>query len=594
MGQAVVNQDTLVVAESNDYQDILEQIVLVKKTTANFPILDLEQDNTAFVVFEELEEWRRLIRRYRDDLILDGAKLEDLAMPKNIEHLVIIGDSTTLNNGELWNSWKGISTSVVFLGAEQSVDSCLLTRVDDFLLLSSDSNVAKDLGVQAIFGAVDITGRLQADVSSQFKKDTGITQLADGKLRYSPAEYIGLNGQFIKHNVDSIVNQAINLGAFPGCRVLVSIKGHVVFNESYGYHTYNKRIRVRQHDVYDLASVTKITGPLPLIMKAVDERLIELDQPFANYWEDWKGGLFHRSNKETLTFREVLAHQARLMPYINYYPMTLKDKAYNPKWYSILPHDSTAFKIDDNVYLSSSFKKKLYKAIRKSPLLDEAKYKYSGLSYMLYPELLTNVFNQDYEQILYDSIYKPLGASSLCYNPINRVNTSRLVPTEHDRYFRKKELKGWVHDEAAAIMGGVSGNAGLFSSADDLAKVMQMYLNKGTYAGKDYISKATFDEFTKVQYPDNENRRGAGFDKPLFGNDTLSIDDSYPAPSVSSSSYGHSGFTGTFVWIDPEYELVYIFLSNRVYPTRENPLIYRMNVRPSIQQIFYDALKKGD
>ena len=250
--------------------------------------------------------------------------------------------------------------------------------------------------------------------------------------------------------------------------------------------------------------------------------------------------------------------------------------------------------IDRHLYLSTEFKKEIYKAIRRSPLLDEAKYKYSGLSYIIYPQLLSDLFNDEYETILYRNFYERLGASSLCYRPLDKIETDRIVPTEYDSLYRKHQIKGWVHDEAAAVMGGVSGNAGLFASADDLAKLMQMYLQKGSYAGIRYISEETFNEFTKVQYPDNDNRRGAGFDKPLFGNDTLSIADSYPAPGVSDLSFGHSGFTGTFVWVDPAYDLIYIFLSNRVYPTRDNPLIYRMNVRPSIQQVFYEEVKKSE
>ena len=295
-----------------------------------------------------------------------------------------------------------------------------------------------------------------------------------------------------------------------------------------------------------------------------------------------------------MTLREVLAHQARLTPYINYYPWLLDDGRLKDKYFHLSPSDKYSLKIDNNLYLSASFKKKVYKAIRKSPLLDEKKYKYSGLSYMIYPQLLSDLFLANYETLLYTEFYNPLGSSSMCYNPLGKVNHNRIVPTENDTNFRNKQIKGLVHDEAAAVMGGISGNAGLFSSADDLAKLMQMYLNKGSYAGRQYISETVFDEFTRVQYADNGNRRGAGFDKPLFGNDTLSIKESYPAPGVSPESFGHSGFTGTFVWVDPQYQLVYIFLSNRVYPTRNNRLIYQMNVRPSIQQIFYDAIKEKE
>ena len=576
------------------YQDVCRDIVLVKKQNSNFPIKDLTLHRKVFIAFDSIKAWKTDVWRYQACPVLDANKLNcrQLMTESKVEHVILLFDSTRPFNVSLLDSLSGISKSMVFFGPRSHIDTSLITGVDDFLFIPTNTAIARDLGVQAVFGAIDISGQLKSDISDRFVKGTGIHILANGRLRYLPAESVGVSGIRIRQKVDSIVNAAMRAGAFPGCRVLTAVKGNVIFNRAYGYHTFEKRVAVKMHDVYDLASVTKVTGPLPLIMKACDMGLIDLDRPFSAYWKDWQSKLFHRSNKSEMTFREVLAHQARLIPYINYYPMTLKDGHYNTKWYTLMPRDSDDIKIDQHLYLSHKFKKKLYTCIRKSPLLPEVEYKYSGLSFMLYPELLSRIFEQDYETVLYDSVYKPLGASSLCYNPLEKINTSRIVPTEFDCYFRKKQIKGLVHDEAAAIIGGVSGNAGLFATADDLAKVMQMYLNKGSYAGKTYISEEIFDDFTKVQYPENGNRRGAGFDKPVFGNDTLSVEDGYPAPSVSAESYGHSGFTGTFVWIDPKYDLVYIFLSNRVYPTRDNPLIYRMNVRTSIQQIFYDTLNQ--
>ena len=590
---------TNIIADSciyGQFEELCRDIVLLKKQSDNFPIEDLIKDKVAFVVFSQIEEWRNYIWRYQHLPIFDGNKdnYQYLILKENVNHIIILSSEERDFDVSKLDSLNDIKKSIIFLGNHKRIDLSVTNKFNDIIFVPTNSSVARDVSVQAIFGAIDIKGVLKSNISDEFQKGFGIECESIGRLRYLPPESIGMCGIDIHPKVDSIVHNAILNGAFPGCRVFVAVKGNVIFNEAYGYHTYNKRIKVQLHDVYDLASVTKITGPLPLIMKACDEQLINLDAPFSDYWEDWKGKLFHRSNKEALIFREILAHQARLTPYINYFPITLKDKEYNTKWYSLLPTDQKDIRIDQNLYLSGKIKKEVYKAIRKSPLLEDSRYKYSGLSFMIYPELLTQFFEIPYENALYNSFCKPLGASSLRYNPIGKVDDSRIVPTEFDQYFRKKQIKGLVHDEAAAIMGGVSGNAGLFSTADDLAKMMQMYLNKGVYAGKTYISKKTFEDFVKVQFPENENRRGAGFDKPLFGNDTLSIKDSYPAPSVSPESFGHSGFTGTFVWLDPKYEMVYIFLSNRVYPTRENSLIYRMNVRPSIQQIFYDALDGVD
>jgi CubicO group peptidase (beta-lactamase class C family) len=226
--------------------------------------------------------------------------------------------------------------------------------------------------------------------------------------------------------------------------------------------------------------------------------------------------------------------------------------------------------------------------------LPEKKYKYSGLSYMIYPQMLSELYNADYTDELYRDFFESLGATTTRYTPLEYFSRFRILPTERDSNYRKELVWGYVHDEAAAVMGGISGNAGLFSNANDLAKLMQMYLNGGSYGGKHYISKDVLDEFTKVQYPENDNRRGMGFDKPLFNNSSYTLENSYPAPGVSQESFGHSGFTGIFVWMDPENELLYIFMSNRVYPTRNNGLIYKLNIRPSVHQVFYDEMSKSD
>jgi len=591
------NTDSVIVCPGNElyqsYLDKMEDMVLLKKQSSSFPVVDLETNRIAFIAYNHIDEWTRYIRRYQDLPVIDGNQVQDLIKQSRFDHVIVLCDSLSRVNASVLDSLGDVETSLVLFERPDSLVQLDQTKcADNVLLLPDYSPIARDLSVQAIFGALDINGQLGAVISNKKISGSDYQHISNGRLQYLPPESVGISSLGVQHKVDSIVQQAIHAGAFPGCRILVAIKGKVIFNQAYGHHTYNKRVAVQQHDVYDLASVTKITGPLPLIMKACDSGLIQLDAPFSDYWHDWKRSLFHRSNKDTLTFRQVLAHQARLRSYINYYPMTLKDGRYSSKWYSLLPSDKYSIKIDQNLYLSHTFKKEIYKVIRKSHLRSKAEYTYSGLSYMIYPELLSQLYETSYEKALYDTFYKPLGASSLTYNPLEKISESRIVPTEVDSHFRKRQIKGLVHDEAAAIMGGVSGNAGLFSTADDLAKLMQMYLNKGTYAGRTYISETTFNDFIKVQFPDNNNRRGAGFDKPLFGNDTLSIQDSYPAPAVSPESFGHSGFTGTFVWIDPKCDMVYIFLSNRVYPTRENPLIYQMNVRPSIQQIFYDALEQ--
>jgi CubicO group peptidase (beta-lactamase class C family) len=246
-------------------------------------------------------------------------------------------------------------------------------------------------------------------------------------------------------------------------------------------------------------------------------------------------------------------------------------------------------KITDNLFLHKKYKKRIYKAICKSPVSEVKEYKYSGLAFYLFPEMVSEMTGMDYETYLKKEIYEPLGATTLTYNPQRFFSNDRIIPTERDTFFRHVQIHGTVHDEGAIMMGGVSANAGLFGTANDLAKLAQMYLNGGSYGGKQIIAKESIEEFTKYQYPENENRRGLGFDKPLLEYD---YEKSSVAKDASPSSYGHSGYTGTFVWVDPEYELIYIFFSNRVFPTRNNRKIYEMNVRPNIHQVIYDSIKK--
>ena len=236
----------------------------------------------------------------------------------------------------------------------------------------------------------------------------------------------------------------------------------------------------------------------------------------------------------------------------------------------------------------------MYRKINRSKVSATKKYKYSGLSFLLYPEIISKITKTDYSDYLQQNFYGPIKASTLGFRPKTKNYKNLIVPTEIDSIFRKSITKSWVHDENAALLGGVSGNAGLFGTALDLAKVMQMYCNFGFYNGKRYISENTLKEFTKTQYPENDNRRGLGFDKPLIGNANLPINKSYPAPQVSPESFGHSGFTGTFVWADPKNNLVFIFLSNRVYPTRNNRNIYNLNIRPLVQQVFYKAIQNKE
>lgn len=390
--------------------------------------------------------------------------------------------------------------------------------------------------------------------------------------------------------VDSIMRTAIRQHAFPGAQLLVAQNNRIIFHRAYGYHTYDSIQQVGLNDVYDLASVTKIVGPLLGIMKLYEDGQLDLDRPFSQYWRSWRS----RKDKKDITLRELLAHQAGLEPYIVFLNRVMKKGRLKNRFVKKKPGRRYSRNAFDSMYIKNGFYRKVFRIIKRSKVSPEKKYIYSGLASLIYPQLIENISGEPYTDYLNKQFYGPLECSTLVYNPPNR-NGKNIVPTEFDSIFRKSLVKGWVHDENAALLGGISGNAGLFGSARDLAVLMQMLVQKGTYAGKQFLKKETISEFIKVQYPENNNRRGLGFDKPLPGNDTLSLSQAYPAPEVSPSSFGHSGFTGTFVWADPENQLVFIFLSNRVYPTRMNRNLYNLNIRPALQQVFYKAINsKGE
>ena len=405
------------------------------------------------------------------------------------------------------------------------------------------------------------------------------------ELSYGNPSEVGLDSVFITTKVDSIMTLAIREEAFPGAELLVAKQGKIIFHQAYGYHTYDSIQRVSMDDLYDLASVTKITGPLPAIMKLVDEGKLKLDVPFSTYWKPWQ----NIKDKKDITLREILAHQAGLTPYIVFLNKVIKKNGKLKRRF-IRPKQNSRFRLEayDGLFVRKNFNEKMYRMINKSAV-GEKKYTYSGLTFLIFPKLIEQLTGQSYESYLTQNFYAPLGATTLGFRPKTKNYPNKIVPTEIDTFFRKTLTQGWVHDENASLLGGISGNAGLFATANDMAKVMQMYMQFGNYGGKRYISEKTVKEFIRVQYPENKNRRGLGFDKPLLANDTLSIKDAYPAPQASPESFGHSGFTGTFVWADPKNQLVFIFLSNRVYPSRTHRKLYSLHIRTALQSVFYEA-----
>jgi CubicO group peptidase (beta-lactamase class C family) len=389
--------------------------------------------------------------------------------------------------------------------------------------------------------------------------------------------------QLIK-TLDSIIWDSIDSMAFPGAQLYVYHGDSVLHHTSYGYHTYDKKRRVENHHVYDLASVTKVSSGLPLLMKLVDKGKFDIDLPAKTYIPDWE-----KSNKSAITFREILAHQAGLSPYIVFWEKTIKDNGdFKRRTFKNKQSKRFPTAITDSLFLHKKYVNRMKDEIKKSEM-GGPKYRYSGLSFLRQPDIIESIIEADFEQQLYVNIYDPIGIDRLRYNPQEHFSLTEIVPTEIDTLFRKTLVHGYVHDEAAAMLKGISCNAGLFGNAESVGKLFRMYLDYGNWNGDQIISEKTMREFTRYQYPENDNRRGLGFDKPLQEYNEQSA---YVAKSASPSSFGHSGFTGTFVWADPVYDLVFVLMSNRVYPYRSQRKLYTMNIRPKLHQAVYDWLFK--
>ncbi|WP_317195473.1 glycoside hydrolase family 3 N-terminal domain-containing protein [Rufibacter psychrotolerans] len=464
-----------------------------------------------------------------------------------------------------------------------------LTRFEDIekahgvLAAYQENELTQDVAAQIIFGGVGAKGKLPVNVSNSFRIGDGLRTEGGLRLAYTQPEAVGLRSEDFA-GIDTLVNEAIRAKGTPGAQVLVAKNGKVIYYKSFGYHTYENQTPVQNTDLYDLASVTKITTALAAYMKLNGEGRFDVDKTLGEYLP-----LMKESNKANLKYRDILTHQARLKSWIPFWREELKKNGELKS--SVFSPDSSAkfpIRVAKNLFIHKDHAQEIYKQIKESPLNEKPGYVYSDLSFILAPLVVKNITGEDFESYLKKNIYKPLGATTLTFNPYKSYPLSRIVPTEVDTLFRKQLLHGTVHDEGAAMLGGISGHAGLFGNANDLAKVMQLYLNDGIYAGKRIIADNVVSTFSKCQFcPDNY--RALGFDRPskpgtVNGN---------AAQSAPAESFGHTGFTGIYSWVDPVNDLVYIFLSNRVHPTRESSVLSKLNTRTKVMQVVYDAMAKA-
>ncbi len=352
------------------------------------------------------------------------------------------------------------------------------------------------------------------------------------------------------------------------------------YHKAFGHHTFERKKEVKLTDVYDVASLTKILATLPLLMQEVDQGKMNFDATLGALSPQFKG-----TNKAELTFKEVLSHQAGITPWIPFYKETLREKDAKRlrKFYRSKASKRFSIEVAKGIYGKSSLGQDQFEVLVQSDLIDKG-YHYSDLPLIFMQHILEERYNISLSDLANSRIFSPLGLTATSFNVHKKMPLDRIVPSEVDDYFRQQELRGYVHDMTAALQGGVSGHAGLFSNALEVATIMQMYLQKGQYAGKQFFSSATFDAFNQCYYCPEENRRGIGLDKPQLWGGGMAFD------GISPKSFGHAGFTGTYAWADPETGIVFVFLSNRTYPSAENRTLIDQSIRPRMLKLVHDAI----
>lgn len=453
-------------------------------------------------------------------------------------------------------------------------------RFDALIMGYEEVEFTERLCAELIFGGATSKGKLAFTVPGFFKAGDGIDIGEPLRFKYVLPEEVNIASAALTQ-IDTIVNNAIMQHATPGCQILVAKEGKVFYQKSFGSTTYENKIQIDNSFVYDIASVTKISASVLALMKLYEAGKIQLDSSLGYYLPELKG-----SNKEKLILRDILTHQAKLKAWIPFWKNTMEKGEWKTSLYCKSPSAKFSTPVADSLYILNSYRDSIFATITKSDLEVQKKYLYSDLGYYYFKEIIEKL-SSDSLQNYVGKIYNQLGMSTSGYLPKNKIELNKIVPTEYDMSFRKQLVQGYVHDQGAALLGGVGGHAGLFSDANDLAKLMQMYLNNGTYGGERYLETSTLNTFTDCQFCDDGNRRAIGFDKP----EPNTQKESPCCSCVSMLSFGHTGFTGTMVWMDPVSKLVYVFLSNRVYPDADNKKLVQLGVRTRVQEVIYDALK---
>ena len=578
------------------YETLLESAITVVKNKNNvLPLRDLQTKTIAYVAlgddigspfYDELKKYTKIHH-------IKAEKLDGLISKLQNYNTVILGFHKS--NVNPWKGYKFNQKELAWLYEIARTNTVILDvfarpyalndlktieNIEGIVMSYQNSKIAQEKSAQVIFGAIGSKGKLPVSAGPNFPVGTGESLNSLMNLSYGLPEHVGMDSELLKR-LDSIAEYAVDNRMTPGIQLLVARKGKVVYNKNFGYHTYDKKNKVDFDDVYDVASLTKILATLPILMELEGQGSVSLNAKLGALMPYFKD-----SNKKDVTIKKMLSHYAQLRPWIPFYYATLDSvtKKPDPKYYRTKQQKGFNIEVTNSLYLRNDYKDSIQEIIKESELLSRLRYRYSDLPYYILKEYLEGFYDKSLHEITQDRYYRSLGANYTTYNPRNRFSLKDIVPSEVDSYYRYKKVHGYVHDMGAAMQGGIGGHAGIFSNANDVAKIMQMYLQKGFYGGKRYLKSETLDKFNTCYYCENDNRRGVGFDKPQLG------EEGPTCGCISMTSFGHSGFTGTYAWADPEEEIVYVFLANRTYPEAGKNLLLRENIRTEIQRFIYEAI----
>ncbi len=579
------------------YEELMENaITVIKNNKGILPIKNLEDEKIAYVnLGDSLNETSFLqqLKKYTKVDHVKANNLGDLLEKLQDYDLVILGYHKS--NSSPWASYQFSEKELVWLHEIARTNQTILsifarpyaildikstTNLDGIVIGYQNSEIAQQKTAQVIFGAIPAKGKLPVSLGESFPVCTKFTTQELHRLSYGLPESVGINSAKL-HKIDSIAQLAVKEEMTPGIQMLVARKGKVIYQKNFGYHTYENELPVTDTTIYDLASLTKIMATLPLMMELEEQGKISLDTKLKELLPEAQ-----HSNKANITLKEMLSHYARLQAWIPFYTATLSEDGTHasPKYFRSEKTDIFNVPVSEKFYMRKDIQDSIYQKIMDSDLLRRKEYKYSDLPYYLLKKFLEHYYAASLHTLTQNHIYESLGANYIGYLPLRKFNRNEIAPAEVDDYWRFNTIQGTVHDQGAAMFGGIGGHAGIFSNANDVAKMMQMYLNKGSYGGIQYFKPETIDKFNTCYYCDDKVRRGVGFDKPQ-------LEEVGPTCGcVSMTSFGHSGFTGTFAWADPEEEIVYIFLSNRTFPFASNRKLISHDIRTKIQELIYESI----